>query len=444
MRDPIVSSPRPSRRVLGPDAALLIAGRLSSAVCGLVQVPIALAHLGADRFGVWIALTGLIWMGGSLDGGVGFALQNRLAALVARGREGEARGMVRHGFRLLWLIAAGLAAVGAGLVAWGDWADWFGIADPVLAGEVRPAMAIVIAAMALAVPCSLGMRLATAMQQTGLIGWWTGVASILGLAAVVAARSLGFSLVGFTLVACLLPLIPPVAAGLQVLRRCAWLREKDATFTLQPGLGRESAMFFVPQLGAVFMSSFVPTLVAFFAGPIATAAYGVLQRLFGLVLQLQSLALQPTWPAYTHAAAKGDAGTARRVYFASMIGALVCAVALLLIVPFARDILRLWLGPRVPDISSALLWTMAAWHVAQCLGQPPAMLLNGAGRAAVVAGTSVAGIVVSLLASAWLGPLWGAVGVIAALGAPYVLLNLPVVMWQAARTLTLIARSPTA
>ena len=64
---------------LGGGAAMLIAGRVTSAACGLIQVPFALAHLGNEAFGLWTALTGLLWSLGILDLGLGYALQNRLA-----------------------------------------------------------------------------------------------------------------------------------------------------------------------------------------------------------------------------------------------------------------------------------------------------------------------------------------------------------------------------
>jgi O-antigen/teichoic acid export membrane protein len=88
---------------------------------------------------------------------------------------------------------------------------------------------------------------------------------------------------------------------------------------------------------------------------------------------------------------------------------------------------------------------VAGWHAVQFIGQPPAMLLNGAGRAGVVAKASVACIAASLALCTWLGESHGTVGVMVALAAPYVLLNLPLVWWESRRSLRLIGHpTPTA
>src|SRR5260221_8158230 len=89
-------------RTLGAGALLLTAGRATVAACGLVQVPMALHHLGPERFGVWIALSGLLWTLSSVDGGIGFALQNRIARLLAQENRGEAAAVSRVGLRRLF------------------------------------------------------------------------------------------------------------------------------------------------------------------------------------------------------------------------------------------------------------------------------------------------------------------------------------------------------
>ncbi len=436
MRVPGLFSPTHRWRALGVGAVLLIAGRVVVAICGLVQVPIALAHLGTERFGVWVALTGLLWTVSGFDGGIGFALQNRLARQIAQGKQQDAAALARRGLRRLYVVGLAVAVGGGALAVWGEWANWFGISDPGLAAEMPSAVGVAFAAAAISVPLSLATRVAAARQQTWLTGFWSAIAGVAGLIAVSAAAFFHGGLFSFMAAACVLPVAPHAATWFHLRRTGVWLGARAEPDPSDAGLWSESAAFFVPQLGAAFNSSLVPTLMAFFAGPAAAATYGVLQRVFGLVLQLQSLSLQPTWPAYTHAAARGDALAARRIFNASMIGAVACGVATLLVLaPFMSDILRLWLGVMVPDFPLTLLWSVAGWHVVQGLGQPPALLLNGTGHASLVAITGIAGIVGSLGLSLWLGPSWGAVGVVAALAIPYVVLNLPLVTWQAIRVL---------
>lgn len=423
-------------RNLGAGAALLISGRLVSAACGLVQVPIALAHLGPERFGVWVALTAVLWTLVSFDGGIGYSFQNRIAVLLATGREPEAAAFARRGQVWLWRAAAVVTIAAGPLFIWGAWPDWLGIGTPALAGETRTGVLIVFVATLFCLPLSFAARIATAAQATWIIGWWTGLASIVGLTLVGLCAWFDLSVPAFTASTAIAAVLPHVAIGLHLRLRFAWLRRPAANPPATSGIPRESALFFVPQVGAAFIGSFVPTLVAFFAGPIAAGNYGILQRLFGLGLQLQVLSLQPTWPAYTHAAARRDPTAAIQIYRRSTVVTLAAvALGALCVVPFTRDILGWWLRENAPVVSNSFIWIIAGWHLLQCLGQPPAMVLNGTGRTAVIAGTSLLVIAVAAALFPALGSRWGTAGVIAALALPYTLLNLPVVAWQAQRAL---------
>ncbi|HTZ20206.1 MAG TPA: hypothetical protein VMC06_04920 [Opitutaceae bacterium] len=427
-------------RRLGVGAGAMLAGRLTTAVCGLVQVPIALAHLGTEAFGLWLAATGFVWTLSILDCGLGFAVQNRLATLFGAGREAEAVALVRRTWQMLAVGAAIVATVGVPIAIWGRWDAWFGVTDPALRAQTHAAVAIAFTAAAVNLPLAFAARVAAALQLMWLTGLWTAVASVLGLAAVATAAWLGLPLAGFMVAACILPLAPHVGTWLHLRRRAAWLRRPTTTPPDLRGLARASVLFFMPQLGAAFIGSFVPTLVVFFAGPIAAATYGVLQRLFGLALQLQNMALLPTWPVYTQAAAASDATFMRRAFRATwMLTALVFVLPTMLLTPWVPAVVRLWLGASAPAISPALLWTMLGWHLLQYCGAPIAMVLNGVGR---VGGLAVFGwicLLITLGLCTILGPRWGAAGVIVALAVPYALINLPLTGWQARHALTAVA-----
>ena len=430
-------------RRLGTSAGWLVAGRIVAAVCGLLQVPLAMASLGPERFGLWIALTALLWTLSSLDGGLGFALQNRIVRLVATGAQAEAAALVRHGRRWLWWIALGVGLAGAPLAAWGRWSQWLGASDSALAGEIALAVAIVFAAAALSLPLSLAARVAAATQHMELTGRWNAGASMVGLAAVAAAAWWKLPLAGFVLAASIALLGPHAGTWLQLRRKVGWLRLSNGAAPDVRGLASDSVLFFMPQVGAMFIGSFVPALVALFAGPTATGTYGVLQRLFGLALQLQAMVLMPTWPAYTESVARGDPAFARRAFRASwMLTALGFILPTVLLTPWVPAVVQLWLGDRAPEIAPTLLWTLAGWHVLQYCGQPIAMVLNGVGRMESMAWMGWIGIGVTLGLCPLLGSRWGAAGVIAALAAPYALLNLPVTWWHARRALGAVALRP--
>lgn len=426
-------------RHVGAGAVALMTARVITAACGLIQIRVVLGHLGPAGLGLWITLTGLVWSAGILDGGIGFAVQNRLTAHFAAGNEQAAGALLHRAYRRLRLIGAGVLVLGLVVVGCLPWSRWLPT-DLALHRDLPMAIGIVVVAAALLIPVSLVSRLAAARQAMWITGIWTAGSSLLGLIAVMMAGGLGSSLAGFTAAGCILPLLPHVLTWIH-LRRQIPLADHAEPYPMT-AVWKESALFLMPQVGAAFISSLVPSLVTIFAGPIAAASFGVLQRLYGFALQIQSMGLAPTWPAYTHAGAVGDAAFARRTFRTTgLLTAFGFILPVVVLTPFAPALIRLWLGSNAPDVPAALLWTTSIWYVLQFCGQPIAMLLNGLGRMGTLAVIGWIGIAASLGLCAWWGPRWGATGVVVALLIPYAVLNLPVTGWRAHRTLRALAQS---
>ena len=414
----------------------LVAGRLTNATCGLLQVPFALKALGVEAFGLWSTLTGLLWTLAVLDGGLGYALQNRLARLLAERRHADASELARTGARILWIAAAGLVALGLPLCFALPWADWLGVDGAELRRQTPTALGTAVVLGGILVPLTLSSRLAAARQETWRSGVWLTAGSLLGLGAVIAAGELAATMPVFVAASGVVPLTLHLGQTWQL--KLTQSGRNPEVRRAPPALGgilRESTLFFLPQLGAVFVGAFLPVMVALFAGAGAAASFSVAQRLFGMVTQLNTLVLQPTWPAYTHASTRGDAAAARSVYRSSFWIATAAAGITLAVAPFAEGILRLWLCSRPPPLEPSLIWTIAGWNALQCFGQPPAMVLNGLGRNAAIAALSwiipVAGASLCFL----LGPAHGAAGVVASIAVPYLLFNLPIIYVLALRAL---------
>ena len=415
----------------------MMIARVVTAACGFVQVRIVLIHLGQSGLGLWITLTGLLWSATILDGGIGFALQNRMTRHLAAGEIELAAQLTRRAVSCLCAITFLLLAVALPLVWLAPWNTWFGGQHSESAGQLRGALFVVVIAGAVFVPLSISAKIVAARQALWITGMWTTIASVLGLLAVIIVGRTGSSLVAFTAAGCVLPLLPPLMMWFHV---GSWRSIRPvATIAPTPPLWRDGAMFLLPQVGAAVTSSLVPALMTIFAGPVAAASFGVLQRLYGFALQIQSMGLAATWPSYTHAAAVGDRSFAQRTYRTTWIltiaGFIVPSLALS---PWVPNAVRLWLGPDAPEIPSALLWVTAIWFSAQFCGQPIAVLLNGLGRVRNLAFVSWATIPAALVLADLAGPRAGAVGVVCALLLPYLFLTLPLTAWHASRGLKAI------
>src|SRR5208282_70762 len=77
-------------------------------------------------------------------------------------------------------------------------------------------------------------------------------------------------------------------------------------------------LFFVLQCAFVLAYTSDNIVIAQVLGAAAVALYAVPQKLFSSVSTIVSMAINPLWPAYGEALARGDVAWVRRTFFASL------------------------------------------------------------------------------------------------------------------------------
>jgi len=406
-----------------------------ASVFSLLQVPLALAHLGSQAYGLWMTLTGIWALLSFADLGLGLALQNLMAAAGGRDDQAGMKGLLLAGALRLAQLSAGLALILFPLAWWLDWARWLHIADAELAGEVRAGMGIVVLGFCLNLPLSVAGRLAAAAQKPWLSPLWGCAASAATLAGVAAAVVLHAGFVTFLALSVAVPLLQNVGLGLHVWRELGWRHQaaRRPSPTETRALVREGLKFFTPQAGAIFAQSALPAAIAIVSRPEMVTQFNLLQRIFGLVGQVHGMVLSALWPAYAEAQARGDREWIRRSFWFSLQTTAAFAALLGALALFSQPLVRLWLGAHAPELDRVFVAAVTLWTGGMMLGQPFALLLGGLGFATGMAVYGTTAHVLALAGMFWWGPRAGAVGVVGAAAAAYVGLALPCTVLEAVR-----------
>jgi O-antigen/teichoic acid export membrane protein len=131
----------------------------ANSVCGLVSIPLAVAHLGKEQIALWTLITQvvsyLMWM----DLGVGSALGRKIADPISSGNQREINAWWTLSMAVLGSQGLLLLAVAAG--AWPLWNAWFGIEESLRADALwLYAAAAVGAAISLPLRAYPGLLLA--------------------------------------------------------------------------------------------------------------------------------------------------------------------------------------------------------------------------------------------------------------------------------------------
>jgi O-antigen/teichoic acid export membrane protein len=131
----------------------------ANSLCGLVSIPLAVAHLGKEQIALWTLITQvvsyLMWM----DLGVGSALGRKIADPISSGNQREINAWWTLSMAVLGSQGLLLLAVAAG--AWPLWNTWFGIEESLRADALwLYAAAAVGAAISLPLRAYPGLLLA--------------------------------------------------------------------------------------------------------------------------------------------------------------------------------------------------------------------------------------------------------------------------------------------
>ncbi|MEW5991532.1 MAG: oligosaccharide flippase family protein [Chloroflexota bacterium] len=359
-----------------------MAARSVTLTLSLLTVPLALGYLGPERYGIWIAISSLAALISVVDLGVSAGLINAVTKYDAHGETQRAREAISSAAGMLSGVASFLAAILLLTMVVLPWERLVG-AEPSLAAEVRPAIALALLCFLATQPASVASNIRIARQEGWTVHFAAAAGQVGALVALLLVIAVRGSLAMVALAACLPPLLAIVANGLVLFRRDA----PELTPSLQAAsaatgsrLLRSGSPFFVIQVSMFVAFASDALVVAQIVGPEGVAAYGVASRLFAIPLGIVALALAPLWPAYGEAIARGDLPWIRRTLRSTLkISLALSVLASVLFVMATPWLIDRWIGETI-DVPPLLIVAFGAWVPLSALGTSVAMFLNGAGE----------------------------------------------------------------
>lgn len=439
-----VLSARREKRGLGEAVLLNImaggAGRAGVFLMSLLQVPIALKYLGANEFGLWVALTNAVSLLGIMDFGIGNGIQNEIAEANGTRDQKKIDRSISKGLVLLGLIAVGVGIVVAVFLS--IWLIHRTIAPSYSRpSEINGALIGLTAIFVLNLPMVVLQRACSGLQLGFIATIWSviGGALILGITFLAARLDLGFT--AFVVLAAVPSLIANIGAAITLRALGKWrtiplagIKLTELWKTLRVGIP-----FVLPQLGAMLLSLGPPLLITNYLGGSETAKYSIALKLLSVFGIIQAIIGASIWPAFTEAMAKKDYNWVKKNYRRMLIITAVCVClpqALYFI--WGGWALSLWVGGV--GITSHLLIALGANSAVASLSQVPAVLLNSVGRTIGQATYGLLSVIIILSLMPYAIEKYGLVAVPYTTLGIFSIVSLPLVLWEAERELQRINR----
>lgn len=357
-----------------------IGSKAGTTILGLLSVAIAVRSVGNIEYGVITTIVGLVGLLGFLDFGIGNATIFDLSQLHARRDERGIRNLNANSLVFLSGVSFILLLLGVPLILLAS-PDLLFKAPGVDVQEIRISLIIFITATALAIPATLGSRLALGIQK-GFINNYVNLAAALGVfIAIILCSILNANLYFFVISFVVIPVLANAAQTIWILRyengrfRPSW---SDCDGTVIRRLIARGLPFMALAFAGAMTYQTDTLVVIYVVGASGAAIFGVVLKLFSGLTTLFSGGLQQMWASTAHALADGDMPWVRRsfarTFYLTMGLYATAAIALIL---FGQSVIEVWAGRSVvPDrnlVIAFAVWNLYAFGMSQL-----SMLLNGA------------------------------------------------------------------
>jgi O-antigen/teichoic acid export membrane protein len=368
-----------------------VIARAIALLTGLISVPLTFRYLGAERYGIWMVLVSIIAAMGFADLGIGNGLMNAVSEAYGKDDRPLARECVTSAFALMLCIAAFLVVAGVVGYPFLPWLRLFNVKSEAVAAEGAKAFLVLYGSFVVSIPLGVITRAQAGLQKGYASQIVSALGNILSLGAMLVVIWIHGSLTWLVFASVFAGIAATLLNGWLLFQQHPWLapswdayRKRSANKILKLGL-----MFFVMQCTFAVAYSSDNIVIAQVLGAAAVAAYAVPQKFFGAVSTLVSMGLNPLWPAYGEALARGDVAWMRRTFLSSLWLALAITVPLCTLLVIAGPwILRVAVGKSLRAPMS-LLVTLAVWGIVNSVSGVIAVLLNGTGVLKALTITSV-------------------------------------------------------
>jgi O-antigen/teichoic acid export membrane protein len=369
------------RRALLMSASGLVS-RSITVITALVSVPLTITYLGDERYGMWLTISSAFAFATVADFGVGPGLLNALSSADGRGDRAAAQRSLSTAVAILLGMAAVWLAVFALVYPHVAWARVFNVMTPLAVREASLTVAALMACWSSSLVLDVVIRTNVSHQDGFVNELWQSFGSLLGLAGVLTAIHFRAGLPILVLAMEGAPTVATLLNGIVLFGwKRPWLRPawRMVDARVAAALLGSGVWFTVMGLSHHAINASGPLMVAHVLGADQVPQFAVPFRTFAILNVLAALLVNPLWPAYAEALARGDTEWAPQALLRSLkIAFLAAAPPCALLVVAGGTLIPWWIGGHVTP-SLSLLTGLALWGVLAGMGTATSSFLYGAG-----------------------------------------------------------------
>ncbi len=374
--------------------------RVGVLLCSLIMVPITLDYLDTENYGVWMAMTSILYWFAFFDIGLGNGMRNYLAEAISSNDYAKARSYFSTAIFLLSFIAIILGLISLLAIAHIDLNIVFNT-HTINGRSLALIMAVAtIFSLIQFVAKNIGM-VYVALQKYAANDFIIFIGQILSTFTIyVITRTTEPHLIYIVTAITGIPTLIFILASIPLIRQYPQLKPtiKSIDFYSAKKIVSKGLGFFVIQITSclvIFGSANI--IISHYCGPEQVTVYNISYKIFNILIIIYTIIISPLWSAYTDAAVKEDYGWIRKTFRKSLalwMGSVAIGFVMLAV---SNWFFEKWVGDNVHipfGVSVTVFAYVCMFNFNNCV----TYLINGLNKIKVQIITSVAGTVIYLAA----------------------------------------------
>jgi O-antigen/teichoic acid export membrane protein len=345
------------RRILLTGGSTAIV-KLFSAAINLITVPLTVHYLGAERYGLWMAISSIMALMSFADLGLGNGLVNAISKANGKNNIEEAQTAVSSTFFMLVGISLILLIVFLSTYFFLPWEAVFNAKSEIAIQESRPTMFVLVVTFLISMPLGVVQRIQDGYQEGFRFQIWLIVGSIISLVGLLLCIYLKTGLPWLVLAFSSGQIIATFLNGFILFTRYRKsLFPNIFNFDLIIGkqLIKAGLIFFLLGIFTLLGNSSDDIVIAQTLGPATVAGYEIVKKVF-LFSMFTQFIIQPLWPAFGEAMETGDYNWAKNTLKKALkLSILSNAIISLPLLIFGKQIIELWVGSNYIPTWSLLI-----------------------------------------------------------------------------------------
>ena len=350
-----------------------------SMLVGLILVPLSIAYLGPDKYGLWLTLFSFIGWFSFFDFGIGHGLRNKLAESIANEDDVLSKSLVSTAYFSISALVLFLLFLFFTLNTFIPWEAIFNYSGD---ENIVKVLVIVFTIFSVNLVFKIVGTIYLADQKPSIPGLFHLLGQVVIVVVIYLAlrfddQSLlfyGTITVGSQL------LVLMIASVVAFSKRYSHITPSINSFKFDhvKEIMSLGGKFLIIQINAIIIFSTDNFIINYYLGADQVTVFNVVVKYFGIITMGVYIIFAPYWSAFTEAISKAELNWVKNSLKRLFSFSVLACLGIVLMIFISDNIYLFWIGDAI-EIPFRLTILVAISSAIMVLKQPAIMLINGVG-----------------------------------------------------------------